>query len=379
MKGVYWRPRYIPQTGLVFIALLAVGGFVCVELFPSREQSGYYAEQRQASQLALKAMAVLKKERLKIDPAIDPQVDPAETGLIGPMISPVTSEPGSLEAKQGALNPNFAALTVHFLKRAGVKPGDTVAVGYTGSFPGLNIALCAALQVLKVKPVVISTASSSEWGATHPDFLWLDMERILYEHGLIGFRSVSASLGGANDSGAGIPRKGRELLAAGIRRNGVPLLPSRNLEESITLRMHKYQEHSSAITVYINVGGGVASLGGRESRAGFPPGFNRHLPPKREHRDSVMLRFLLQKVPGINLLEVDKLGTRHGLDLQFTTLPAAGEGEVYYRRRHNPWLAAAVLALIVASLFGFFRSDWGFRVLQTTERKKEGIPPEPMI
>lgn len=378
MKGIYWRPRHISRPALLVIAFIAVLGFICVELFPTRRTRGYYHEQLEAARLAVRAVEILKTERLKMNPGLDPASDPAQTGLIGPKFTPVTSGPGNLAAKQAALNPNFAAAVVHLLKEAGLKKGDTVAVGYTGSFPGLNIAVCAALETLHLKPVITSTASASEWGATDPRFLWLDMERILYERGVISFRSEAASVGGIDDRGGGFSPEGRKMLIAGISRNGIHMLEPINFKESITLHMRLYHAHTP-LKAYINVGGGRTSIGTRGEREVFKTGLNRHLPLKKKMHDSVTSRFLAQDVPVIHLLNVDKLARHYGLSLKFTTLPAAGEGDVYSLQRYNPWLAGGVLLLILACLYAFFRSDWGFRILQTAGRQEEQEPPEPMV
>ena len=93
--------------------------------------------------------------------------------MIGTLISPVTSNSGHLAAKQGSLNPNFAAVVVSWLRSAGVGEGDYVAVGVSGSFPGFNTVVYAALQALNAKPLVISSASSSQWGANVPELLWI--------------------------------------------------------------------------------------------------------------------------------------------------------------------------------------------------------------
>jgi poly-gamma-glutamate system protein len=108
------------------------------------------------------------------------------------------------------------------LKRANVLECDVVAVGLSGSFPALNASTFAAHQVLKVVPVVISSAASSEWGATDTNYLWLFMEHTLIEGRLVGFRSIAASRGGVDDRGFGISIRGRQLLDEAIQRAELP-------------------------------------------------------------------------------------------------------------------------------------------------------------
>ncbi len=132
----------------------------------------------------------LGRKRLRKNLPIDPESDPAQTGLIGELLSPLTTNPGHLPAKQTSANPNFSAVIIHLLKRAGVKEGDKVAVGFSGSFPALNICVLAAIDTLKADPIVISSAGSSQWGANHPDFMWPDMEKLLHEKHVFPYRSV---------------------------------------------------------------------------------------------------------------------------------------------------------------------------------------------
>ena len=128
---------------------------------------------------------------------------------------PVTSVLGHLSAKQTSTNPNFAAVLVEMLKEAGVQQGDVVAVGVSGSFPALNICTYAALESLGARPLVISSASASQWGANVPQLMWPDMEHLLLrqkrvdEEGkelppVFSIKSIATSIGGNNDEGEGL-------------------------------------------------------------------------------------------------------------------------------------------------------------------------------
>jgi poly-gamma-glutamate system protein len=128
----------------------------------------------------------------------------------------VTSNTGSLPAKQTSINPNFAAVVVQLLKRAGLEEGDVVAIGFSGSFPALNVAVMAAVSVLGLKPIIISSNAASQWGANDPDFLWIDWERTLAAKHIFNFRSVAASIGGIEDRGLGMTPEGRRTIVAAI-------------------------------------------------------------------------------------------------------------------------------------------------------------------
>ena len=194
-----------------------------------------------AAQLASEAMATIREERLRRNHTFNPDYDPAQSGMIGEYLTPITSVSGHLESKQTSVNPNFAAAVVDMLQEAGVKKGDVVAVGCSGSFPTLNLCACCAMETLKARPIIIASAAASQFGANRPDLLWIDMERLLYEKGLISFHSVAASFGGYEDLAMGTTDEGRRLLREGIKRNHLPLLQEETFGESIDSRMKIYK------------------------------------------------------------------------------------------------------------------------------------------
>ena len=207
MKKIYWRPGKVSRRIHLFIALVAALGLLGVEVLKTKTQQEHYKEKMKAARLMRDAMNAVRDYRVSNLGALDLEVDPLGSGMIGALISPITSNTGSLEAKQTTVNPNWAAVMVHLMKRAGVRKGDTVAVGFSGSFPALNIAVLAAAQALEVKPVAISSASASMWGANDPKLTWLHMEKILRDRHILPYRSVAASLGGQGDRGLGLTKE----------------------------------------------------------------------------------------------------------------------------------------------------------------------------
>ena len=305
------------------------------------------------------------------------EVDPAESGLIGSRMTQVTSDAGDLEAKQTSINPNFAAVVVELLKKVKAKEGDVVSVSLTGSFPALNLSVYSAVQTLKLNPVIISTASASQWGANEPDFLWIDMERLLYENKIFRFRSVAASIGGKNDQGREMTPKGRELLIKAIERNGLTRIRTATLCENVHHRMKIYSEggHPKA---FVNVGGGIISVGERAHRKLLKSGVVHEL-PVGEKTDSLVSQFLNENVRVIHLEKVKKIAERYGLEVQPSKIPAIGEGNIYFREEYDPWLAGSILLMIIVLLYIFTKSDLGFRIFQTTAHKEDPGPPEPMV
>lgn len=381
MKKQYWKPQRISLRMLWIVCMIAVGGLLAVETYTVREKQPYYAEKIRASQLAMQAMDVIKQERIKAGIHIDPESDPAATGMIGELLTPVTTNPGHLPAKQAAANPNFAALIVHFLKRAGVEPGDTVAIGFSGSFPTLNIATLAAIKTLNLNPIIISSAGASQWGANIPGLMWTDMERILETRRVFSYRSAALSRGGIDDRALGLPRESRIMLDEAIERSGVPNLRPKNYDDSVEKRMALYRMRAGdgEIKAYVNVGGGTTSVGTTVGKKLFQPGLNRSVPRSDELVDSVMLRFAEEGVPVIHMVNANELAGRHGFPQYFTEIPPIGDGKIFYKEERSSQLAAVVLAIIFFCLVVFVRLDWGYRLLATSKRSSTTNKPEPMV
>lgn len=372
MKKLYWKPNKVSRTVLTLIAIFSVGGLLAVDTFKVTKHQSFFKEKMAASKLARDAMKIIKEERIKRNISIDPEIDPTESGLIGTLISSITSNNGHLPAKQTSVNPNFAAVVVHLLKQAGVEAGDVVAVGVSGSFPSANIAVYSALETLKVRPIIISSAAASQWGANLPEFSWLDMEQILFKQGIFSFRSVAASLGGIEDRGLGMSNRGRRILMEVIERNQLPFLAVENYFQSVDLRMATYQEQTGSfpIRAYINVGGGTSSVGKKEGKLSFKSGLNRPSTFEAHPLDSIMSRFVEQNIPVIHLVRFAKLADRYGLPQQPARMPVVGEGIIFVRKEHSKLLTTLVLAAIFFLLYAFIRSDLGFRIVQTVQPRK---------
>lgn len=381
MKKMYWRPRRVSRTVLLLISLGSVAGYGAVESWKRQIQEPWHQEKLAASRLAETAFKVIRAERLRRGLPIDAESDPAGSGLIGSLMTPTTSNPGSLASKQTSVNPNFAAVMVHFYKKAGVREGDVVAIGYSGSFPAINVAVLAATEALKLRPIIIASAASSQWGANEPELSWLDMEQLLYDNKVFTTRSVAASLGGIEDRGLGMPKRGRTALEQTIVRANLPQIDPASFEESVLERMRIYREKAGGepIKAYVNIGGGTISVGKKAGKLLFKPGLNREPPGPTGGQDSVMSRFVEEGVPVIHWIKINELAHRFGFPIQPRTTPPVGEGKIYFREDYERWLAAAVLVTILASLYLFVRSDLGFRMTRGSQKRGEGGHPEPMI
>jgi poly-gamma-glutamate system protein len=379
VKALYWRPQRISRRVLALLTLATLAAFFSVERIRVRERAPFFTEKAHAAKLALRAFAAIKEERLRRGIAIDPETDPAQTGMMGQLITPVTTDSGVAAAKQTSINPNFAAVVLHLLKRAGVREGDAVAVGMTGSFPALNVAALAAIETLKARAVVISSAGASQWGANIPGFGWLEMERLLVDNGVLSTRSVAVSLGGVDDRALGLSSEGKSLVEDTLKKSGLPMLNPKSAADSVDKRMRIYREAAgdARIRAFVNVGGGTSTVGTAVGKEMFRPGMNRS-PPRGQVPDSVMARFVSEGVPVIHLSRIEQLALQYGLTIRPTIMPAVGEGVVFVQETHSRLLAGAALLIIVLLLVGLLRFNLGHKLLAARARGADGSP-EPMV
>lgn len=342
------------KTVLSVLSLLALMAFLAVEYDKEDVKLKFYEQKFEASKLAKEAMDYLKESRMRKGVFVDVINDPNETALIGQDITPITTDRGYIEAKLTATNPNFAAVVVDMLKEAELEKNDVVAVAFTGSFPGLNIAVHSALQTLKLKPIIITSVGASNWGANDPYYTWLDMERSLYNRGIFKNKSVAASIGGGLDRGRGLSPEGRQLIVDAINRNKIEFINEEHLESSIQKRIELYNKYrkKDKIKAFINVGGGISSIGSVENSKFIPTGFSKILPMKNYPVRGLLIYMAEKNIPVIHLLNVNQLAQQYGLPINPSPLPRQGEGEIFIQKRYSVLLTAGV-SLFLTIAIGF--------------------------
>ncbi len=317
-----------------------------------------------AAEKTAQAYAAIREYRLKQNITIDTLDDPQTSGLVGVDKSAITTDIGDLESKLTSVNPNWSAMVVENLIQAGVKPGDAVAVGMTGSFPALNIAVIIALETYGARPLWIASEGSSNWGANIPGLTWLDMERILREKGILRGKALASTLGGANNAGGGLTHEGRNILRNAIHDNGVPLIEILPLSATVAKQLETYTSAAGKpIRLYINVGGGLGSLGTSRVAAVLKPGLNAprtYLDIKDEPVKGNVARFLEMGVPVLNLLNIVPLARTSGLPIAPGAMPDPGIGPQFAKPAYSVWMNALLLvvyaSLVMAVAFGFTES-----------------------
>ena len=116
---------------VIALAVLLIGA-VLTHFTRHVEDNPYKADQIEAASRMFEAEAYMKEEILSLGIPIEAE-DLNQTGLLGPEFTELTSTPGDVDAKRTSLSPDFAALMVRYYNQAGIKEGDTIAIGSSGS------------------------------------------------------------------------------------------------------------------------------------------------------------------------------------------------------------------------------------------------------
>ena len=340
-----------PLLILAAAALLVLGFLEATRSLPA---DPLYPTKLAAAQRMQLATRALREERLARGIPIESEIDPNATGLIGPEYTAITTTLGYLPAKRTSTNPNMAGVLVAMLDRAGAKPGDCAAVGFSGSFPALNIAVLCALQAMDLKPVIVSSVGASTYGANDPRFTWLDMEQVLHERGLFPWRSDAVSPGGVTSIPTFFGDEGIREMQAAIARSGRPALDEQGdetLQLDVARRMALYETGCGGRpAVFINVGGSLPALGNCPQAHALPTGL---LPPGIRSVGpgcGVIFRMAAAGVPVIHLLDIRKIARDYGLPVDPAPLPAVPDGRVMSQGGYSR--TAALIGLVVLGMLG---------------------------
>jgi poly-gamma-glutamate system protein len=236
----------------------------------------------------------------------------AQHDLIGPEISEITTTLGDQAAKRTSLHPAFASLIVKLLRDAGVKSGDTIAVGCSGSFPGLLIATLSAARAMDLHPVTILSLGSSSYGASDPDFTILDLHMMMIGMGLAENVPVAVSPGGDLDIGRDFEPATREKLKGKVGDYGIPLIMEPDLEKNRHIRDSLYSGgNPGSIKAFINTGGGYAAMGTSSLSLLIKPGIVRSAKMPPEGSRGLIHDMLEREIPVLHLLYIKGLSTRY--------------------------------------------------------------------
>jgi poly-gamma-glutamate system protein len=334
--------------------IIGILGFAVVSASKHRAETPYYNTQIEAASLMKEATKELAGYRVSIGIEIDPVLDPNGTGLIGPEFTELTTTLGNIEAKRTSSSPDFAALLVRFFNELGLKRGDYVAIGASGSFPSLILATLCACEVMGLEPLLVYSIGASEHGATHPSFTFVQMLQRLVEVGLLRDSLIAVSLGGNKDRASGMffPNS-LETMKEIALSSGKHFIFAENLETSIQERLELYQSYAEGLPkVFVNIGGASPNFGDSALALALENGLltSFKVIPNTIDR-GLIFEYADLGVPVIHLLNIRDLALKNGIPIDPVPLPEPGRSGVYYMDSYSLSLTLVFIALMALIIF----------------------------
>ena len=363
-----FRPQIQKTSTLFFIALFNVFMvYMAVNSSMKIKQSGI--EDRIA---ATKRMHIILEE-MKSNFSNKQSNDIYDSGILGIENSVITSlsdlDTSMLISKQTTTHPNFAALVVALFQEAELSRGDTIAVSMTGSFPGANIALHSACMTMDIIPIIMTSISSSAWGANIEEFSWPVMETYLIKKELIDSKSIAYSIGGKDDIGGQIDSVGIDMIvsiAHDVINEGIIFINEPTLKRNISKKVSFFREKSHDYSAYVNIGGGAASMGKGifkdTVKVGLITPLDIEYMDLNDFKGSIAYEFIkpikkFNQVPIINIKNIGKLTK--------SLFKSDGkikmyEGPLFYKYyRYNPFVILLGLFLTLGLIFSIgLYSHW---------------------
>ena len=336
------KGRYLAAVALVLA--LAVAGMA---LLRTQTPAKDYETRLAAAALMQRCMDGVRAYKTELGLGVS-EDDRLGTGMIGEAYTAITTTNGALAAKRTTANADMAALMVKLLDEAGVRRGDTVGAGFSGSFPALDLAVIAACETMGVKLVYIASVGASTYGANQPELTFPDMACRLVREGIIHTAPAAFSLGGAEDCGLDMDAQTVAAIRERLDGWGIPTLYYEDYAENIAARMAIYDE-SGPIRCFVGVGGNLTTSGRGENT--LPYGLVRPYTVRTTDENSgLMARYNAAGLPVIHLLNVKKLAADYGLPYDPEAPAEPGRSAVYCERSYPAALAAAGLAAALALL-----------------------------
>lgn len=336
---------------LIVLGLLAAAALI-IWLAGHRVRVPYADEMQEAAVLHRRVVAAVKEERLQRGYALVPE-DTLQLGLMGEHITSITTSLGAMEAKRTAQIPDFAALCVRLFREAGLKAGDRVGACFSGSFPGLDLAVLCAAQVMDLDIIYFCTLGASNYGANLPGYVMPEMVQTAMRAGLLSVMPSTVSMGGSGDRGSNMQGYALEEteeideMIARLEREGIPLSAYPDFTENITVHMDLLGD----IKAFVNVGGNILGLGNEDVSLGYGQGLLKPADPVIKDSSGLVERYLSRNVPVIHLLNIKQLCAETGVPYDPVSIPADGTSAVYYSRSYSrPALIAAGAAAVLALL-----------------------------
>jgi poly-gamma-glutamate system protein len=318
--------------------LAATAAMVAVALHLVGARTGWPdGETVAAMEVFVRAQRVLWAARdARVDEATRTELaitDPLRTGLVGVEWSPLTTTPGSLAAKRTTAHPLWVALFRGWFSEQRAAGVDTVAIGASGSFPGIFIAARIAAESLQLRTVVVGSLTSSNYGANLPEMDLAEMDHVVRAAGLLAEAPAGFSPGGDDDAARDLDDADRRALYERLAELGPlghdpgDLATSLAWRDEVLLGRHEARRGTGASRVFVNIGGHAANYGVGVAPLALPAGVipaggERHAAGLRSGPgDSIALRAIRRGYAVINVLNIRGLAAAHGIPFDPARIP----------------------------------------------------------
>ena len=331
------------------VAALLMVAVLVIYLAGRRVRLPYADEMEAAATLQRQVVAAVRAERLKRGYALAPE-DRLGLGLMGTHISPVTTSLGSEEAKRTSQLSDFAALTVRYLHEAGVRPGDRIGACFSASFPGIDLGVLCAAEIMDLHIVYSVSIGSSNFGANLPGYVLPEMILTAYEGGLISTLPDLVTMGGDGDAGENMlgymladedDIRQIEAMKVRLEQEGLPLtFYEEGYEADVLDRMARMGD----VAAFVNVGGNILGMGDTDAAVSFGQGLLPEADPKIVPKSGLVERYLSRGVPTVHFLNIKQLCAETGIPYDPVAEPEVGTSGAYYSRSYaRPAIVGALL------------------------------------
>lgn len=325
------------------LAALMVSAFLAHQN-AALEPTEYYDTQVEAVHILERCFSAVKQYKEERSIPLSPY-DIHGTGLLGEEFTGITTTIGALEAKRTTAWPDMAALCVRMLHEAGVRPGDKVGAGFSGSFPGMNLAVVAACEAMDVELVCISSVGASTYGANNPELTFPEMLHLLAEEGIIHTRSAAVTMGGDFDIGMEMLPELSGPVRERLIAYGLNLVEIRDFTQNLAWRESLYAE-TGALDCFVAVGGNLTSLGRGEEGATLGQGVMKSRSKVLLDEDSGLVqRYMAQGTPVVNLLNIKQIMAEYGMPFDPQIWPETGTSAAYSTIRYQKEILMAGLGI----------------------------------
>lgn len=317
--------------GLLLACLLVLSVTLTAAVKGAEQVPNDYARQQlQAAELLERCFEKVRDYKRELGIPMS-ELDYHQTGMIGQSYTGITTTLGAIEAKRTTAWPEMGALCVRLLHEAGVRPGDMVGAGFSGSFPAMDLAVIAACQVMGVELVYISSVGASTYGANDPELTFPEMAHRLVADGVLDTDSAAVTLGGEGDVGGGMDPRLVEEITLRLEEAGLSVVTEPDFQKDLAWRQSVYRDHGT-MRCFIAVGGNITSMGRDESGISLGQGLlSVGRTVRLDDRSGLVQYYMAQGVPVINLLNIKRLAADYGLPFDPERWPEPGASAVYYQ------------------------------------------------